>query len=294
MTNHYIEFKKQRDFGQLLSDTFGFIRNEFKPFFGAVLTISGPALVIFLIAMGFYVYTIGDLLTIDFSGNGSGVFQNLFTLLITLLVYVVAALLAYIFSASTALHYIKSYVENNGVVDVAEVKQNVYKTFWGYLGLGILKWLTLIIAFALCFLPVIYAMVPMFIVFCIYIFESKRNATDAYSYSFYLVNEDFWLSLGTIIVLGILMYILGLVFAVPTAIYSLVKAGISSGEFDPLNATSMVDPIYILLNVLATLFQFLLNIILVVGSALLYFHLNEKKNFTGTYERISNIGKIEE
>ena len=294
MIKSFIEFKKQRDFGLLLSDTFTFIRIEFKPLLKAIFSISGPMLILFLIAMAFYTYTVGDVFNFDITGGGFGEFSNPFLIIISALAYLVSAILAYIFTASTALHYIKSYIDNEGNVDVLEVKQNVYKTFWGYLGLGLLKWITLIFAMVLCFLPILYAMVPMFLVFCIYIFEAKRGATDAYSYSFYLVNEDFWLSIGTIIVIGILMYILSMVFAIPTLIYTYAKMGIFSGEFDPANANAFVDPIYILLNVLATLFQLLLNIILVVASALLYFHLNEKKNFTGTYERISNIGKIEE
>ena len=294
MNKPFIEFKKQRDFGLLISDTFGFIRNEFRPFLTAVFSISGPALVLFIIGMAFYTYTVGDVFNFDIYSDEVGDFSNPFLIIMSALAYGVSAILAYIFTASTALHYIKSYIENNGSVNVADVKYNVYQTFWGYLGLGLLKWITLGFAIVLCFLPVLYAMVPMFIVFCIYIFERRRGATDAYSYSYYLVNEDFWLSLGTIIVLGILMYILSLVFAIPTLIYTYAKMGIFSGEFDPANMNSFVDPVYIVLNVLATLFQLLLNLILVVASALLYFHLNEKKNFTGTYERISNIGQIEE
>ena len=48
-SNNYIEFKKQRELGEILSDSFVFIRNEFKPFLGTILKIVGPyILVIFL------------------------------------------------------------------------------------------------------------------------------------------------------------------------------------------------------------------------------------------------------
>lgn len=36
-SNNYIEFKKQRELGEILSDSFVFIRNEFKPFLGTIL-----------------------------------------------------------------------------------------------------------------------------------------------------------------------------------------------------------------------------------------------------------------
>ena len=50
----------------------------------------------------------------------------------------------------------------------------------------------------------------------------------------------------------------------------------------------------IFLNVISYLFKFLLNLILTVSSALVYFNLNEKLNFTGTFERIQSIGKTKE
>lgn len=294
MTPSFIQFKKQRDFGLILSDTFAFIRSEFKPFLKTIFTISAPAVVLFIICMAFYTHSVGDLLDFNIYTTNPERFDNPFFIIITALAYLISLVLVYVYTASSALHYIKSYIENNGSVDVSEVKINVNKTIWGYFGLGILKWITIIFAIVLCVLPVFYVMVPMFLVFCIYIFERKRGATDAYSYSFYLVNEDFWLSLGTIIVIGILLYVLNLVFAIPTLIYTYAKMGIFSGEIDPANIDSMFkDPIYILLNVLSTLFQLVLNLIFVVASALLYFHLNEKKNFTGTYEQINTIGKLE-
>ena len=96
------------------------------------------------------------------------------------------------------------------------------------------------------------------------------------------------------IVLFILMYVLSMVFSIPTVIYSYIKMGIFSGSINIADYNVFSDPIYILLNVLSTLFSLFLNLIFIVASAFIYFHLNEKRNFTGTYERISNIGKIEE
>ncbi|MCC1484982.1 hypothetical protein [Winogradskyella immobilis] len=291
MNKPYIEFKQQRDFGAILSVTFGFLRNEFKPFMKAIFNIAGPAIILFIAAMALYTYVVGDIFNFDIYGDNPTNNFNPLIILFVALVYLVSFVAAYILAGSTALHYLKSYIDNKGNVNIADVKRKVYKTFWGFLGLGILKGITLGFALVLCILPVFYAMVPMAIVLSIYVFETRRSATDAYSHSFYLVNEDFWTALGTFIVLGLIFYALSMVVSIPTIIYLYAKMGIFSGEIDPANMTGFVDPIYILLNVLNTLFQFLLNFILVIGGAVVYFHLNEKRNFTGTYERISNIGE---
>ena len=50
-----IEFKKERELGTILSDTFKFLRLEGKNLFGYILRIAGPAL--FILVISFVVYT---------------------------------------------------------------------------------------------------------------------------------------------------------------------------------------------------------------------------------------------
>ncbi|MBU2919922.1 hypothetical protein KO504_01085 [Winogradskyella psychrotolerans] len=295
MNKPYIEFRKQRDFSSILSDTFGFIRNEFKPFIKTVVNIAGPAIVVFMIALAAYNYVSGDILNFSSFGEPSFNSSSVFVIITTAFFYLISAIAAYILTVASVLFYIKSYVDNKGLVDPTEVKTNVHKSFWSFLGLSFLKGITLFIAALLCFLPVLYAMIPMAIVFSIYVFEPKRSTSDAYSQSFKLVNIDFWTAFGAFLILGIIYYVLGMVFSIPTVIYTLISTGIFSGEIDPANMSSFSqDPILIFFNVLNTFFQFFLNIILIVGGAIIYFHLHEKTNFTGTYDRISEIGKIED
>ena len=287
-----IKFKKQRELGEIISDTFAFIREEFNPFLKTVLQISGPYLILFLISMSFYIYTSGDLFNFKIGEDFSNI-SSLPLMFGSLLLFMITGVLAYVFANSAVLHYIKSYIENEGNVNLEEVKNNVKQTLWGFLGLGILKWMTLIFAIVLCFLPVLYAMVPMYVIFSIYIFENK-DATDSYSFSFTLINSDFWMTLFTIIILGFIVMTASYVFSLPAAIYSIIKMGIFSGEMDPESMMDFVDPVYILLNIFSYLFKFLLNLILTVSSAFIYFNLNEKLNFTGTYERIQSLGKKED
>ncbi len=237
----------------------------------------------------------GDLFNFASISEPSFKSGNILVTVIAVTCYLIAAIAAYILTGATVLYYIKSYIDHKGAIDETEIKKNVYESFWSFFGLSVLKGLTLGIATMLCVFPVLYAMVPMAVVFSIYVFESRRSATEAFSQSFNLVNIDFWTAFGSFLVLGIIYYIIGIVFSLPTVIYTLASSGIFSGEVDPADLSSFsADPIIIFLNVLNTFFQFALNIILVVGSAVIYFHLHEKTNFTGTYDRINEIGKIEE
>ncbi len=289
----YIEFKKQRELGEILSDTFAFLRHEFKPFITIILKVSGPYILFFLISLVFYMYTVGDVF--NFANIQSNSLDNFSPLLmlIALLLFAISGLLAYVFANSTAMHYIKSYINYGGRIDEFEIKQEVKDTFWSFIGLGILKWIVLIFAIMLCFFPVFYFIVPMAMVFSILVFE-KRDAMDSFNYSFSLIKDEFWVTLATIIIIGIIVMVASYAFGLPAGIYSIIKMGIFSGEVDPGNMLSFSDPIYIILNIVSYAARFLLNLITVVAYVFIYFNLNERKNFTGTFEQIQRIGNTEE
>lgn len=289
MNRPYIEFKKQRDFGALLSDTFNFIRNEFKPFMKAIFTISGPALVLFVVATALYTYSTGETANMDVFEVLAHNFTNPIFYL-----YYFTYFAALMFISASSLHYIKSYIANKGNADLEDVKRNVFKTIPGYCGLGFIKWITIMFASALCFLPVLYVMVPMFVTLSIYVFETKSNVSDSYTKSYSLVNSDFWISLGVIIVVGIIYYIMSFIFVLPTVIYTLIGSGIFAGEIDPASTSLEPDVVLVLLNTISNFLSISLNLIPIITGAFLYFNLNEKRNFTGTYERISNIGNTAE
>ncbi len=292
MIKPYIEFKKQRDFSEIISDTFKFIRSEFKPLMKAILNISGPAFLIYMLSLAAYSYVVGDIFNFAPHNNSILNSDSLFVSLIVFLIYFISAIVTYLLIASATLFYIKSYIVNEGKVDVIEVKKNVYKTFWSLFGIGFLKSLTLIIAMLLCFLPVLYAMVPMAVVYSIYVFEPNSSVIDVYSKSYNLVNADFWITFAVYLVLFIIYYIIIFVFALPTTVLTMIGTSVFSGEIDPADLTDFTqNPILILLNLAQTFFQTLVNLILVIGGVLIYFHLHEKTTFTGTYDRISKIGQ---
>ena len=120
-----IEFKKQRELGDIISDTFKFLRQEFKPFTKAVFTIAGPFMVLYLLAMVFYMYMIGDLFTFGNAAN----FQSLGLFFVTIGVFFICLILVYVFANAAALHYIKSYIRNNGKVDLNEVRTQANRGF---------------------------------------------------------------------------------------------------------------------------------------------------------------------
>jgi Mn2+/Fe2+ NRAMP family transporter len=141
-----------------------------------------------------------------------------------------------------------------------------------------------------CCIPGIFLYVPLSLSFAIMVY-SKRSVTDSFGYSFDLVKEHWWMTFATIFVVVIIVTVATYAFSIPAAIYQYFKMGVFSGELDAENMNgNFIDPIYIILNLIATLARFLFNIISLVAITLIYFNLNEIKNNEGTMERIQKLG----
>jgi len=293
MKTNYIEFKKQRELGEVLSDTFAFFRNEFNPFFSTYFKIVGPFLAVMLVSLVLYLY---------FAGNvfNSMVFDSYFDVANFAIVgsvgllYALSIIAVYTMSQSTVLHYIKSYANGKGTTHFDTIQKEVYASFWSFIGLGIIVALSVALGLMFCIVPGVYLYVPLSLSFCVLVYN-RLGTSEAYSYSFNLVRDEWWMTFATIFVIGIIVGTATYFFAIPSAIYQWIKMGVFSGELDAEGVLDIFkDPIYILLNIISTLGNFLLNLITIIAGAFIYFNLNEKKNFTGTYERIENLGEIPE
>lgn len=289
MTDQYIEFKKQRELGEILSDTFAFLRNEFKPFTSTFFKIVGPYILIMMIALAIYMYYIGNSFSLLLFN--SDIAPNVLLMLLIGGLYVASIIVVYTMAQSTVLHYIRSYANGKGKIDFNTIRSEVYASFLKFIGLGFLVAICFMVGLLFCFIPGIYLWVPLSLAFAVMVYN-RLSATEAFSYSFTLVKDYWWITFATMLVISIIVYIASYAFALPTVIYNWMKMGILTGEIDAEGILDVFkDPIYILLNIIGTVAQFLLNIISIVAGVFIYFNLNERKNFTGTYERIQRLGE---
>jgi len=296
--NNFIEFKKERDLGIIISDTFNFIRENWRDYFLTVFKIIGPVLLIgaaiLVFAMVSYSGTLTNMMSFDESSQDpSAVFSGVFGMFGWMFIMFIVFGVVYTLLAEVSLFYIKSYINNNGEANYNEVKENTFKHLWKFIGLGVLSILMMIIAYVLCVLPIVYISIVLSLAMPIMAFEGK-SVGDTISQSFKLINGEWWNTFGVVLVIAILVSVLGLVFSVPTIIYQFIKMGVSFTNEDPTAILNIFrDPIYLILNLVSYLGKFLFYSITLVSSAFIYFDLNEQKNFTGTFEKIDNLGNNE-
>jgi hypothetical protein len=287
MQDNYIEFKQKRDLGSIITDTFKFLRHEWKHLFGSIIKIAGPALVVVIAAYMFYMHTtLGSFG--DFSSPNT---LDSFTLntFISLFVLMFAAIAFYALLYGTIIHYIKSYVKNNGIVDDLEVKTGVRNRFWSLVGLSFIVAIISTVGLVMCVAPGIYVAIVLITTYSIHILEG-RSISDSISYSFSLIKGEWWITFATILVMFMLYYFILMIFNIPQYIYLFIKMLTMTSQASP-NPAEMFDWIYIALTTIAAIAQYMLHTVIVICSVFVYYNLNERKNFTGAMESIDAIGK---
>ncbi|WP_378184902.1 hypothetical protein ACE939_08665 [Aquimarina sp. W85] len=287
-TEKTITFRKKRELGDVINDTFSFLRNHFKPLLSILFKTALIPFLLALVATGYYtqlsskIFNPGGYNPYEL-GDPSGIFIAMLFLFITMVLF-------YSVLFSTVLHYIKAYIKDEHAIDANEIKDAVADNFLKFLGLGILSSLLMGFGAMLCVLPGIYFYVPVSLVFAIMVFEGG-SITDVISRSFELIKGEWWVTFGTLLVVGVLISLIGLVFSVPAMIYTFSKGFVAASESSYLNPSDGIDWVYIVLNSVASAAQYLLYSITAVASALIYFNLHEKKYHTGVLEEIDSIGK---
>jgi hypothetical protein len=282
-----IEFKKQRDIGAIITDVFKFIRVEGKTLGLLILKISGPAMLVMVVS---YIY---------FKLSTHGDFERIFmatsltsNVVISSLIFACSYIAFYSLLCGCVFGYIKNYNENNGAVNENDVVQLARSHFWSYIGLNIIVALMVVIGFVLCILPGIYLAVCLSITLPMLMFDRKELGYTI-SNSFKLIKDEWWITFATLIVVYILYYVIALIFQLPQIIYYLTKIFTMVNEVSR-NPFETVDWISISLDVFAMIAQYFLSALFLLATAFIYFHLNEKKNFTGTLETIERLGEREE
>ena len=284
-----IQFKKQRELGAILGDTFKFIRLQWKPLFGLIFRIAGPALILLVLAYVFYMQTVfGGLGTFDSNPNFMGSNEFGISMILSFFLILLSGIAYYGLMYGTVMHSIQSYMQHNGQIDKKEVIAGVKKDFWKLMGISILTGLMIIVGTIVCIAPGIYLAVVLATTYGILVFE-KRSVTDSISYSFELIKGEWWITFATLLVILILYYVIMMIAQIPQYIYFFIKM-FTVAETYSSDPSSMFDGIYIALNGFALIMQYIFYVIIVITTGFIYFNLNEKKNFTGTIETIESLG----
>ncbi|MTI32847.1 hypothetical protein [Xanthovirga aplysinae] len=282
--NHSIKFYKKRDFSDILSVTFDFIRAEFKDLIKNVGIIVAPFGILSGILSSLYTSSIqgqmNDMLSSPDGGfDPFAIYNPLYFLSIF-----GTGILYTIFTGVIYAHIILTLKKGKGNFGPKEVLKFLGSNIFGIIGVGLLSILAAGFGMIFLFIPGIWLSV-MFSLSMFAKLNEGISVTDALGRSYSLVKGNWWNTFGIIIVLSIIYMVLGYLIQLPAGIYMGVKtfSSIQEGFFN-------LDPAYTTIAIFSSIISIIFSAILYIGLAFQYFNLVERAEGVGAAKEIDSIG----
>lgn len=280
-----LEFKKRRDFGQVINDTFTFMRQNFKPLIKTYFTFCGLFVLASMAAMLMQQYKMVNVINTGI-GNSYGQRSGLgYIYGIEYFLSILFSLATYASMSVVILSYIAIYVQKGNQTPTTDEVWGYFKYyFFRVFGNSLLLMLMLGVAFLFCLVPGFWLFPFVAMMFPIMVIE---NGSLGYSFnrSFKIIKDNFWVTFGTLVVVWIIVTACMSLVVLPTSILNMVTM-----------FTSKTPRMNVTLTMITTVLQSIcqvFTIIPIITISLIYFSLVEQKENPGLMERISNFGNNE-
>lgn len=311
MTSDPIEFNKKREIGDIITDTFKFLRKNLKPLFSVLLKTLLIPYILLVGAVAFYSIAtsdMGDAFTIlnNTSSNITNIIIAVIVLAATLIIY--SGLLY-----GSISEYVKEYQKTHGEPNIEIILQQIKNKTGSYISLSFKNLLYVI---GIPFLMIVFAafiitsigflggiiMIGAFI-YIIYLYtryavifpaftHKDTTLTGSFSSSSVLVKDEWWNTFLALFLLGLITGAISFVFQIPAVIYVIAQEFTGPGEFSYTEPTT--DWILVIFQTISSSVGYLLYIIPALAVNFIYFNLSERKDQTGSLERINAIGRSDE
>lgn len=316
--------RKERDFGEIIGDSFKFFTQHFKSTISIFLKFLGPLLLLSVLANVIFQYKMGAIFTDLVSLGSTFDAENFLTIMSSLLLYFLVELFLIPFTFFYfTLCIIKCFLHNESIT-TSIIFSFLKESFLKYLLFAILTFFAVLVTtfFSAFFLGLIFGIlsigspffgiiviipltlaifIPITFVFMYFtlgiavsIFEDL-SIGDALTKSGKLLKNNWWKTLAIYVVFFLIIFILSYIFQLPSTVYTMVKSFVvidSATNQESMEGLASLyqDWVSLLLTALGIIGQNLLSIFKYIMIALVYFSLSEKLDFKGTYDRIDNIG----
>jgi hypothetical protein len=279
-----IELAKPRDFGEIISDTFLFIRQNFKGLLKSFFIFCGFFMVAGALAMCIMQYKTSYNVNRQIAG-GAAEFGMIPELIVSIIAVVVFAMLAFTANLVTFICYVTLYKNKGNVEPTTEEIWAYFKYYFLRVFVAIIViWLLLSVGYMVCLLPGIWLFPILGLIFPIMIIE---NASFGYAFSraFKLISNNWWITAGAVFIVWLIAYCMMFFISLPLSLVN-----VSSMLLRPQTMPHVSLAQIIISTVLQQLMQVLL-VIPTIGICLCYFNLTESKDGTSLLNRIDKFGE---
>ncbi len=286
MQTETVNFKKEHDFGSIISGTFQFLKQEYKMLLRMILLYAGPFILFQIIANAMFQDNMLDFQSkIIYGGNPFDFLKEFFNYFLILTFF---STLTYTMIISITNSYISIYAEKGkDNFTSQDVWQKTQSNFFKVLGANILVAIIVGIGTVFCFIPGIYLFVSLSLIYIIMINENV-SIGDAFSKSFALTKVQWWWTLLLIIVVYAIIGVITMIISIPSAVINSSAAFNFSGE---ISETSRMTNI--IFNALLTLVSAILSVIPIIALSFQYFNIKAINNKTSLLQQLDGNNNTE-
>lgn len=273
-----LEFKQVREFDGIISGTLLFIKQNIKPLLKTFFSFCGFFILAGILSNISLQMQIGN----GFQGSNDGLSAWPAIFGWRYLMVILFGLLNYTAMYTSIFSFVALYIAKGNVAPTVEEVWGYFKYyFFRVMWSSLLLYIIWGVCAAFCLIPGIYVTPAFSIFFAIMIFENT-DFSIAFSRSFALVKENWWITLATLLVVGLITLVCMMVVYMPATILMMVNTFVGDG-LDVFNGYQIFMSIS---QYLAQVFA----IIPLVAIALIYHNLVERKESQGLMERIDSFG----
>ena len=280
MVQQKIQLRKLRDFGDNFSDTFQFLRQEFKPLMTSFLLIGGIFMLASAIFAAFFQQQAWGLVTQLMTGITTA--QPDMTTFLTPGYYLMILVSVLTLSAMRTVIavYMDYYDQHNASPSVGEVWQGFVQHIPLIFFFSIIRTVLIIVGVVLCLAPGVYLLVVLMPYSFVAVSE-RTSFGEVFNRCFELVKENFWISFAVYLIAF-------LIFSVSSGIVGFMAsliAGLAS-YFTTREVTTTVPIVAGVMN----LVEYVFYIVFFISAGLQYYNLVETRDGTGLARRLENLG----
>lgn len=265
-----ILFRQKREVGEIITDSFLFLKQEYPTIVRIVLVYVLPFILLYA---GALVYFQRNVLSNFNLSDPESLMANIGPFYLNLFFFMLFSLFIQSLLVGTYYSFIEAYIKKGkGNFELSDISSSFFSNSLLALGAGFVFTILTLIGIMLCFLPGIFVANTLSLVIISFVFE-KKGLNEALTSSWKLVNTQWWNTL-LINLLGIVfVYFVDILFSIPGMFMG------SAGSF--LSATPEIDIAdypqwFWVLNGISTVVTTVLLIIPYTFSAFQYFNLKER------------------
>lgn len=281
MQNERIEFRKVRDFGGIINDTFAFARQNIVLLFKTLLFIVGPLVLLQGIMAGLYSARSASLIS-----STAKTMQDPFNAIfgIEYMLLLAFALLSYTMITIITLEFVVLYAARGPEeITMDIIWRSTKKDFWMMILTIIGNFFVIIFSMLLLIIPGIYFSIVVSLVPIMRI-QERTGYFASVRRSMRLMSGSWWFTLGLFIIMALIVGIMGSVMGLPSMAVNFLSV------FHGADVTGrFYRALFIITGIVQQLSAFFSAIVL-IASGFLYYSLVEKKEGAGLLKKVEEIG----